>query len=71
MSTEKPYNDSRHDQKDLTYSKMPPKLLYHSPPQLDRERKYSERLMGQDKDREREHTRYFHGSKGLESGKLV
>lgn len=50
---------------------MPPKLLSHSPPQLDGERKYSERLVGQDKDRERPLTRYSHEQNRLESGKLV
>lgn len=34
-------------------SRNPPKPLCHSPPQLDKKRKYKERLMSQDKDRER------------------
>lgn len=34
-------------------ARYPPKALCHSPPQLDRKRKHKERLVGQDKDREK------------------
>ena len=36
----------------LAGCQVPTKLLYHSPPQQDRGRKYDERFVGQDKDRE-------------------
>jgi len=42
-------------------TRCPPKLLYHCPSQVDRGGKqYSERFMGQDRDRERSLTNYLH-----------
>jgi len=35
------------------------------------ERKYSKRLVGRDKDRERSLGNYCHGQNGLDSGKLI
>ena len=35
------------------------------------ERKYNERLMGLDKDRERSFTNYHHGQNSLDLGKLI
>jgi len=39
------------------------------PPQLDGERKYDERLMGQEKDREGSLTSYCHGQNRLNLGR--
>jgi len=39
------------------------------PPQVDRERKYDERLEGRDKDRERSLSNYRHGQNRLNLGR--
>lgn len=48
-----------------------PKPLYHSPPQLKRERKYSKRLISWDKNRKRSPTSGHHGQNRLHFGKSV
>jgi len=50
-------------------ARCPPKLLYHSPSSTGRERKYDERLVGQDKDRQRSLTDYCHGQNRLNLGR--
>jgi len=51
-------------------ARCPPKLLCHSPSQLDRgEQKYNEMFMRRDKDRGRSLSNYCHGQNRLNLGK--
>jgi len=53
-------------------TRLPPKLLYHSLSSTGQGRKkYNERLMSRDKDRERSLTKYCHGQNRLNVGKSV
>jgi len=53
-------------------ARCPSKPLYRSPSSIEQGRKkYDERLVGQDKDRERSLTNYCHGQNRLDLGKSV